>query len=274
MNYRHAFHAGNFADVVKHVALVQILLHLRKKEAPFAVIDSHGGRGLYDLLSNAAQRTGESANGIERLRGLGGAEALDRYLQFVAETGKNSYPGSPLIAAKLLRPQDWLAAVEKHPEEAAILKKVLAPFAKARAEEGDGYARLAALLPPPERRGVVLIDPPFEASDEFEIAAAAVKGAFRRFSTGIFLIWYPVKSPAAARAFQGEVLAAGPARALDIQIVIDSAEGKLSRAGLLVLNPPFGFDAAMAQILELVAPRLPGGQAGMEWLRTETQKPG
>jgi 23S rRNA (adenine2030-N6)-methyltransferase len=281
MNYRHAFHAGNFADIVKHVSLVHVLLHLRRKETPFAVIDSHAGRGLYDLASDEALRTGEAANGIEKLRGLKGPDALNRYLALVEEGGPNgasaiagatikkSYPGSPLLAAKLLRPQDRLVAVEKHPEEAAILKRVLAPFRKARAEEGDGYARLAALLPPPERRGLVLIDPPFEAPDEFERAAKAAQDALGRFATGIFMLWYPVKSPAAARAFCGEVLAAGGAKVLNIEIEVAAGEGKLARAGLLVLNPPFGFDTAMREILALVAPRLAGGKAELEWLWRE-----
>ena len=166
------------------------------------MIDSHAGAGLYDLSSDAARRTGEAQNGIERLRGLDGPEALNRYLALAGEGGEKIYPGSPLIAAKLLRPQDRLVAIEKHPEEASTLKQALAPFQKARAEESDGYARLAALLPPPERRGLVLIDPPFEAPDEFETAATAVKGAVRRFSTGIFLLWYPVKSPCCARPFR------------------------------------------------------------------------
>jgi 23S rRNA (adenine2030-N6)-methyltransferase len=281
MNYRHTFHAGNFADVVKHIALVNVLLHLRRKEAPFMVLDSHAGRGLYDLTADDARRTGEAQNGIARIAGLNGPEALNRYLALVQESGDNgasakagatikkSYPGSPLLAAKMLRPQDRLVAIEKHPEEAAVLRQVLAPFRKARAEEGDGYARLIALLPPPERRGVILLDPPFEAPDEFETAATTVAGALRRFATGIFLIWYPVKSPSAARAFCGEVLAAGNARALNIEIGIEAGEGRLARAGLLVLNPPFGFDSGMEESLGLIAPCLPGGKANLEWLRGE-----
>jgi 23S rRNA (adenine2030-N6)-methyltransferase len=269
MNYRHAFHAGNFADVVKHIALVHVLLHLRRKEAPFVVLDSHAGRGLYDLAADEARRTGEAQNGIARIAGLSGPEALNRYLALVEESGSQKYPGSPLLVAKMLRPQDRLVAIEKHPEEAAVLRQVLAPFRKARAEEGDGYARLIALLPPPERRGVILLDPPFEAPDEFETAATTVAGALRRFATGIFLVWYPVKSPAAARAFCGEVLAAGNARALNIEIGIEAGEGRLARAGLLVLNPPFGFDSGVEESLGLIAPRLPGGKANLEWLRGE-----
>jgi 23S rRNA (adenine2030-N6)-methyltransferase len=273
MNYRHAFHAGNFADVVKHLALVRILLHLRRKQTPFAVLDSHAGRGCYDLASDEARRTGEAETGIEKLRGLTGnaetPEALATYLSLAADP--HAYPGSPLIAAKLLRSQDRLVAVEKHAEEAAELKKALAPYRKARVEEGDGYRRLAALLPPPERRGLVLLDPPFEAENEFEQLAGAVKQGLERFATGIFLIWYPVKSRAAVRSFCGEVLNAAPKplTALTIATSIAAAEGKLSQAGLLVLNPPYGFDADMKQMLALITPRLPGGKAGLEWLKRE-----
>ena len=266
MNYRHSFHAGNFADVVKHVALAAILAHLHKKDSPFAVIDTHAGRGLYDLSSDEARRTGEAATGIDRVRGLDMPEALARYLALVEESGPGRYPGSPLIAAKMLRPQDRLVAIEKQPEEAALLKNALAPSRKARVEEGDGYARLLALLPPPERRGLVLVDPPFEAPDEFERAAEALRGAIRRFATGIYLVWYPIKSPAAARAFVSEVLTAGAVKALTIEAGIDAAEGRLSRAGLLVLNPPYGFDAAMEGALAVIAPRLPGGTARLAWV--------
>jgi 23S rRNA (adenine2030-N6)-methyltransferase len=272
MNYRHSYHAGNFADVIKHIALVAILLHLRKKDAPFAVIDSHAGRGLYDLSSNEAQRTGEAEEGIEKLRGLASAdmpEALSRYLALVEESGDKKYPGSPLFAAKLLRPQDRLTAIEKQPEEAVALKQVLAPFRKARAEESDGYARLAGLLPPPERRGLILIDPPFEAVDEFGQLGHAVSAALRRFATGIYLIWYPIKSPAEARALAGEVLAAGRAKLLSIEIGLTAEEDRLSRAGLLALNPPYGFDDQMREIVSLIAPRFRGGKFALEWLRPE-----
>src|SRR5581483_8873550 len=178
MNYRHGYHAGNFADVVKHLAEVAILTHLARKETPFAVIDSHAGRGRYDLGSEQALKTGEAASGVGALTDLSGWPVLDRYLGLVEEEGGQIYPGSPLIAAKMLRPQDRLVAIEKHPEEAEALKKTLAPWRKARVEQDDGYARLPALLPPPERRGLVLIDPPFEAVDEFEMLGRTVRSAF------------------------------------------------------------------------------------------------
>jgi 23S rRNA (adenine2030-N6)-methyltransferase len=265
MNYRHAYHAGNFADVVKHLAEVAVLSHLLKKDAPFAVIDSHAGRGSYDLAGSAAQKTGEAQNGIGRLSGLTGPQLLADYLSLVAESGDKAYPGSPLIAARMLRPIDRLVAIEKHPEEAAALKTLLAPWRKARVVEGDGYARLLALLPPAERRGLVLVDPPFEMPDEFEIAARTVREAFRKFATGIYLIWYPIKSSAAAKAFEGEVLASGAAKALRIEAAIDAPEGKLGRAGLLILNPPFGFDTAVEAVLAMAAPRL-HATVKLEWL--------
>lgn len=267
MNYRHGYHAGNFADVVKHLAEVAILGHLAKKETPFAVIDSHAGRGSYDLASDEALKTGEAASGIQALEGVSGSPLLDRYLGLVAEGGKQTYPGSPLIAAKMLRPQDRLAAIEKHPEEARALKNLLSPWRKARVEEEDGYSRLIALLPPPERRGLVLIDPPFEAPDEFESLGRAVRDALRRFATGIYLIWYPLKSDSAAHALEGEVLM-DARKALKIEVGIDAPEDKLARAATLVLNPPFGFAAEMEAALAHVAPKLKA-RTRLIWLAGE-----
>ena len=268
MNYRHAYHAGNFADVAKHLAEVAILEHLAKKDAPFTVIDSHAGRGRYDLASPEARKTGEAQAGVEKLHDLAGTPLLARYLALVANTGSSFYPGSPLIAARMLRPQDRLFAIEKHPEEAEILRQVLSPWRKARVEEGDGYARLLALLLPAERRGLVLIDPPFEAPDEFETAARTIREAVRKFATGIFLIWYPIKSDAAGNAFAGEVLASGVRKALRLEIAVDAPDGRLGRAGLLVLNPPFQFDTEMRAALAVAAPALEA-KTRLDWLAGE-----
>jgi 23S rRNA (adenine2030-N6)-methyltransferase len=257
MNYRHAFHAGNFADVVKHLALVSILTHLKKKDAAFAVIDTHAGRGLYDLSSDEAKRSGEAMWGIERIRDVtDGPEILTLYLDLVRQSGATTYPGSPLIAAKLLRPEDRLVAIEKHPEDAQALAHTLRPFRRARVVEGDGYAQLMALLPPPERRGLILIDPPYELPDEFGAAAQAVGSALRRFATGIMLVWFPIKSPAAANAFAGEVLAAGPAKLLRLDFDAGAEGERMGSAGLLIVNPPFGFEDEMQASLTLVAPHL------------------
>jgi 23S rRNA (adenine2030-N6)-methyltransferase len=269
MNYRHAFHAGNFADVMKHLALVAILLRLRKKDAPFAVIDTHAGRGLYDLSGAAAARTGEAANGIARLMvpavmASALPETLHRYLAIVEGASGRFYPGSPLIATMLLRRQDRLVAIEKQADEAAALKAALATFRNKalKSECADGYARLAALLPPPERRGLVLIDPPFESPDEFADAARAVGDGLRRFATGVFLLWFPVKSAAEANAFGGEVLAAGAKKALRIDLDIGVAaravgeKERLTGSGLIVINPPFGFADDMRETLACVTPLL------------------
>jgi 23S rRNA (adenine2030-N6)-methyltransferase len=270
MNYRHAFHAGNFADVVKHLALVAIMTHLKKKAAPFAVIDTHAGRGLYDLAGDEARRSGEAAWGIDRIRDLTeGPPSLRLYLDIVRNCGAGGYPGSPLIAAKLLRPEDRLVAIEKHPEDAKSLQAALHPFRRARVVEADGYARLPSLLPPPERRGLVLIDPPYEAPDEFTLAARAVSDILRRFATGIALVWFPVKSAAAANAFSGEVLAAGPPKLLRLDIDVGIDAGKMGAAGLLVVNPPFGFSDEMQAALAILAPLL--GRQGpartrLDWL--------
>ncbi|MEI9992757.1 MAG: 23S rRNA (adenine(2030)-N(6))-methyltransferase RlmJ [Rhizomicrobium sp.] len=272
MNYRHAFHAGNFADVVKHLALVGILLHLRRKDAPFAVIDTHAGRGAYDLAGEEAVRTGEAANGIGRLAGLEGEGALAAYLGLAR--GRDLYPGSPLIACALLRPQDRLVAIEKHPEEAVRLKAALAGIGQARVEEADGYRRLAALLPPRERRGLVLIDPPFEDAAEFAAEAGALRAGLKRFATGIYLLWFPIKSPAEANAFAGEVLQAGAKKALRIDIDLGAkAPGekeRLAAAGLIVVNPPFGLAQEMRAQLAAVAPLLSdGARAEVRWLAGE-----
>jgi len=265
MNYRHGYHAGNFADVVKHIALVAILLHLKKKDTPFSVADSHGGRGAYDLAGEQSARTGEAEKGVARLMDLSGEmpEPLSVYLSLVR--GSQLYPGSPLIAAQLLRPQDRLVAIEKHPEESAALKAALAPFRNADAEQGDGYARTLKLLPPPSRRALVLIDPPFEAPDEFSGLASVLRDAYRKFATGIYLAWYPVKSQAERDAFIGEVLAGGIAKAMTVEIAISVADGKLDRAGLLVINPPFGFDAAIRACGTVIAPRL-AAQISTQWV--------
>ena len=244
--------------MVKHIALTGILLHLKKKDTAFAVVDSHAGRGRYDLSGTEAGKTGEAEAGIGRLGDdFSGnmPEALATYLALTRENN-SFYPGSPLIAAKLLRPQDRLTAVEKHPEEFAALKESLAPFRNAQAEQDDGYRRTVKLLPPPSRRGLVLLDPPFEATDEFSRLAETVREAWRKFATGIYLIWYPIKSQAQADSFAGEVLAGGMEKVLVIETAIPAPEGTLARAGLLVINPPYGFEAMIRESAKLTATRL------------------
>src|SRR5215469_7054989 len=200
MNYRHAFHAGNVADVVKHATLARILVHLGEKAAAFRVIDTHAGAGLYDLASAAATRTGEWREGIARLRAAALpadiAPLLAPYLAAVAAVNPANaltrYPGSPLIALGLMRPQDRLVACELEPQAAAALAANLRRDARARPVAIDGFMALKAYVPPKERRGVVLIDPPYEAKDEFARLAAALVAAHRKWATGIFTLWYPI----------------------------------------------------------------------------------
>jgi 23S rRNA (adenine2030-N6)-methyltransferase len=250
MNYRHAYHAGNFGDVHKHVALVSILLHLRRKATPFAVIDTHAGRGIYDLSGDEAQRTGEAEGGITLLRARAPQNpALVKYLEVVSSFDVQHYPGSPRIIAQLLRPQDRLVAIEKHPEEYSALRSALSLFSNARTISGNGYTQLPRLLPPPERRGVVLIDPPYEEDNELEQIAGVLADAFRRFANGIYLIWLPQKDGSSAGALAGEICNIGAPKllsvTLDISRTSNDPPGKLSAAGLLIVNPPYGLDAEM-----------------------------
>ena len=276
MNYRHAFHAGNFADVVKHLALVGALSHLKKKDKPFVVIDTHGGRGSYDLSSREAKRTGEHESGIARLTKLkNGQGALGEYLGFT-RSDPDHYPGSPLIAAKMLRPQDRLVAVEMHKDEFAELRQALRPYERVRVMEGDGYDQLIALLPPPERRGLVLIDPPYEADGEFERAAKTLIAAYRRFATGVYMLWFPIKSAPAADAFCGEIANAGIDKLLRIDVETrappkagkEDDKTRLTMAGLLIVNPPFGLDNDMREAARAIEPAL-SAKITIKWLAGE-----
>lgn len=263
MNYRHAYHAGNFADVLKHSAMVAILSHLRRKETPFAVIDTHAGRGLYTLDSAEAAKTGEAQGGIGKILAAASLPApLDEYAELVRGLGANEYPGSPLLAVRCLRAQDRLIAIEKHEEEAALLTAALRPYRNAQAMTGDGYAALTKLTPPRERRGLVLIDPPYEVEDEWAQAIAALIAAHRRFATGIYCLWYPAKDWDAREAAIGEILNSGIARLLQIELELGAGDDaprapgqgpRLTATGLLVVNPPFGFSAAMEASVSYLA---------------------
>jgi 23S rRNA (adenine2030-N6)-methyltransferase len=274
MNYRHAYHAGNFADVHKHAALTAILLHLRKKDAPFALIDTHAGRGLYDLSGDEARRSGEVVDGVAKLAGhVARTPALATYLDVVRGFGPQRYPGSPLIAAELLRPQDRLVAMEKHAEEFAGLRAALLSFENARAIAADGYAQLPKLLPPPERRGLVLIDPPYEEAREMQQVAKAFADAYRRFAHGIVLIWHPLKSSVPAEALAGELKTAGASKllslAFDVGMAAGDAAGRLSASGLLAINPPYGFAEDMRAAQEELLPPLrrnANARASVTWL--------
>jgi 23S rRNA (adenine2030-N6)-methyltransferase len=278
MNYRHIFHAGNFADVLKHAALVSVLLHLKKKEKPFTVIDTHAGRGVYNVGGDDARKTGEAAEGVARLLALSSVPGvLGTYLEIVRSFGGNRYPGSPLIASHMLRAHDRLVAVEYQATEFNALKAELSAVRNARAIRSDGYEELRQLLPPPERRGVVLIDPPYEQPDEFARAAKVLIAAHQRFASGIYLLWYPAKTLPLVAATAAELLNAAIRSLVRIELDIGAAsaperEGRgpaMRATGLLAVNPPFGFTGAMDDVLPFMTETLaqgPGASSRIEIL--------
>jgi 23S rRNA (adenine2030-N6)-methyltransferase len=286
MNYRHAFHAGGFADVIKHIVLVRILMHLREKEAPFRVIDSHAGAGLYDLHGDEATRTGEWTTGIARAMQARFTEStvplVEPYLEIVRGFNKprelKVYPGSPLIARRLMRAQDRMVACEVEPIARKHLISSLRRDKQARIVDLDGWVGLPAFVPPNERRGVVLIDPPFEKKDEFERMAHGFDEAFAKWATGIFVLWYPVKSRRATDALAQHVAATaaaaptpGKVLRLEFSVAPQTAEGGLTSAGLLIVNPPWKLMAELKAILPELEKPLGLGGAGR--FRLETVKP-
>jgi 23S rRNA (adenine2030-N6)-methyltransferase len=286
MNYRHAFHAGGFADVIKHIVLVRILIYLQEKQAAFRIIDTHAGAGLYDLTGEEARRGGEWLTGIARIMQARFSETtlplvkpyLDIVRAFNPDRGLAAYPGSPLIARALLRPQDRLTACEVELSARKRLIDVLRRDTQARVVDLDGWLALPAFVPPKERRGLVLIDPPYEQKDEFERLAEGFAQAYAKWPTGSYLLWYPVKSRRAtdtlARRVAGAVgtsKPAGKALRLEFSVAPQTADAALASTGLLVVNPPW----TLLGELKAILPELekPLGQGGAGRFRLETPRP-
>ena len=261
MNYRHVFHAGNFADCVKHALLVWLLRAMARKPAPFFVLDTHAGAGGYDLSGGPAQRTGEWRGGIGRLSEAADP-ALADYLGVVRSLGL--YPGSPLIARALLREADRLACCELHPDDAAELRRRFAADRQVAVHRRDGWEAIGALLPPLERRGLVLIDPPYEEPGEFAAVAAALRAANARFRTGVLAAWYPIKHRAAVRGFHSELREGGLRDIAAVELLLREPldPGRLNGCGLLVVNPPWRFEQEAAPILDALLRRLGRGEPG------------
>ncbi len=286
MNYRHAFHAGGFADVIKHIVLVRILLYLQEKQAPFRVIDTHAGAGLYDLTGDEARRGGEWLTGIARIMQARFSEAtaqlLKPYLDIIRAFNPQgqlaAYPGSPLIARALLRPQDRLTACEVEINARKRLIDALRRDAQARVVDLDGWMALPAFVPPNERRGLVLVDPPFEAKDEFERVATGFRKAFAKWPTGSYLLWYPAKSrrdtdqlARAIAAATASLKPAGKCLRLEFSVAPQAAGTALASSGLLVVNPPFTLQGELKTILaELEKPL---GQGGAGRFKLDVPKP-
>lgn len=293
MNYRHHFHAGNFADVMKHVLLVRLMRALQKKEKPVLFLDTHAGRGGYDLsladTGDTLARKPEWPEGIGRLLGCADPvpPPIEDYLRLVrtfdarARGGREPsgsradavpfYPGSPWLARMALRAQDRIALCEQHPDECAALGDGFARVPGVSVQEMDGYLAVRALLPPPERRAIVLIDPPYEAQDEFACVASVLGEGLKRFPTGVYAVWYPLTLRAGADAFLGAVERLDPPPTLVAELTIagEQAPMKMKGCGLLVINPPWQFDRDAASILGFLAGSLaqaPGGSGRIDWL--------
>jgi 23S rRNA (adenine2030-N6)-methyltransferase len=285
MNYRHHFHAGNFADVMKHALLVGLVRALQKKEKGFLLLDTHAGRGGYDLEAAATgdsrERKPEWPEGIGRLWAVEGAPAaLEAYLAMVHTFDRQEgnlraaprfYPGSPWLMRLLARPVDRMVLCEQHPAECNALRAKFGIPLRSEVRETDGYAALRALLPPPERRALVLLDPSYEEPDEFTRLVGALGEGLRRFSSGIFAIWYPLTERARVEEFFAAVVALDPPPALAVELAVAGGDSalKMRGCGLLVINPPWQFDALARETLTFLAGALaqaPGGGARVDWV--------
>lgn len=315
MNYRHAYHAGNFADVIKHLVVVLVIEHLKLKASAFRVIDTHAGAGLYDLGGIEAEKTGEWRDGIGRLLAADLSEdvrhILAPYFAVLASDRQQDgrlqrYPGSPLIARRLMRAGDVLIANELHPDDRQQLQGLFRRDAQVKVMALDGYLALKSLLPPKERRGLVLVDPPFEVAGEFDRLVAAVASAHQRFANGTLVLWYPIKDRPAVARFHESLAASGTAKAFALELSVgevaaarataatgqaaaapqgrgqpvkalsDKALGRgLQSTGLVVVNPPYRLAEQLAAVLPVLVDVMaigPGQRAHLKWLVEEAAK--
>ena len=263
MNYRHAFHAGGFADVFKHAVLCRILHYLRAKPAAFRVIDTHAGAGLYDLTGAEASRGGEWHDGIERLMAAQlaapVAALLAPYLEVVGALNERGrlklYPGSPALARAWLRPQDRLIACEIEPQAATALSQNLRGDSRIKTLEIDGWTALGAYVPPPERRGLVLVDPPFEQDSDFSRLARGLAAAHRKWATGIYALWYPIKGRSEADALAKNLRRLGIGKMLRAELIVAplSDPTRLNGSGLILVNPPWTLESELSVLLPALA---------------------
>jgi 23S rRNA (adenine2030-N6)-methyltransferase len=272
MNYRHGFHAGNFADVLKHLVLCELLRLLVSKDKKLFVLDTHAGTGSYDLGSQMAARTSEAEAGIARLLAApkaGMPAAVVRYLAAVSAYDRKfgpaggvlrRYPGSPRLIRGTMRASDRFVACELHPQDALSLRREFAGDPSVEVRQENGYHAVKAMLPPPERRALVLIDPPFEATDEFEKLARALRHGLRRFATGCYAVWYPIKDEAAVAEFVAAQAGLKTVR-LELHMPVDGT--KLGACGVLVINPPWKFEEAMREALPWIETHLGPGVSAL-----------
>lgn len=279
MNYRHIYHAGCFADVVKHIVLITLLKGFHEKEKPFRVIDTHGGIGIYDLHQNEAQKTKEYEGGIQQLWSNKQIDPLFQpYLDIIHKLNPNKeliyYPGSPWIAKQFLRDLDVLQVSELHPQDYQVLRGHFKYDKQVQIFHRDGYNALKAFLPPIERRGLVFIDPPFEDKNEFAYILKGIKEAYQRFATGIYCIWFPIKDMHTIRQFYQGLQALEIPKILALEYITDTKFPKdsLNGCGLILINPPWKCDAHLEQALALLLPILgheKTGKTRLTWLAKE-----
>jgi len=271
MNYRHVFHAGNHTEVFKHAALVFVLERLLAKPQPFAVLDTHAGVGLYDLGSAEAQKTREYEHGAARVfgRDLPSAPAYTRLLAALNPEGLKAYPGSPEIVRRMLRDHDRLVACELHPADVATLRRRYRGDPRVSVHHRDGYEAIGALSPPPERRGLVFIDPPYERTDEAERLAQALADGLRKWPNGIFLAWYPIKDRRIADTLAQAAVAGAFPKALRAEfLAYPRDDAALAGGGIIVCNTPWRLDDKLKALCGELAGLLGDGAATwrVDWL--------
>ena len=278
MNYRHAFHAGNHADVLKHYVLSRLIALLSRKEAPFAYLDSHAGVGLYDLQGDQASRTGEWLQGIDRLwQAEDVPDPLLDYLEVIRARNPDGvlrhYPGSPELARMLTREQDRLHLNEKHPEDGRLLKENMHGDRRVAVHLGEGWHVPRALLPTREKRALLLIDPPFEQADEQERCVQALNDAIGRMRQAVVAIWYPIKDLNQLKRFYRDLQKSPAPKLLRVELYVQAADDaqRLNGSGLVISNPPWGLEDELKQVLPWLTSLLRQGQAGwrMDWLIEE-----
>lgn len=258
MNYRHSYHAGNFADAFKHIVLIALIESLQRKEKGFCFLDTHAGIGCYDLFSSTAQKSHEFDTGISKILAQPNPPALiQKYLACVQAVNYSHtkklryYPGSPSIAHQLLRPQDRMVLTELHAEDFHSLRQIFPQDKQIAVHHQDGYQALKAFLPPPERRGLVLIDPPYEQADEITIVLAALAAALQRWETGVYALWYPIKEYHALERFHAAIKQkiTHPALSIELSVYPENIATHLNGSGMLIVNPPWQLDEALNAVL-------------------------
>ncbi|PJG82964.1 23S rRNA (adenine(2030)-N(6))-methyltransferase RlmJ [Caviibacterium pharyngocola] len=280
LSYRHSFHAGNHADVLKHIVLMLIIESLKQKEKGFYYLDTHAGVGQYRLLSQEAEKTGEFEEGIGRLWGKTDLpEEVARYIAIIKKLnygGKELryYAGSPLIAATMLRPQDRALLTELHPTDYPLLRNNFKEFENVTTKRDNGFQQLKATLPPKERRGLVLIDPPYELKEDYDLVVSAIEEGYKRFATGTYAIWYPVVLRQQVKRMIKGLEETGIRKILQIELAVrpDSAQRGMTASGMIVINPPWTLEAQMKKILpDLTRTLVPEGTGSwsVKWITPE-----